>query len=175
MQSIFDPEFVGPMREELTRVGFRPLLTPEDVDDAMSNPTDPSDKEGTVLVFFNSVCGCAAGMARPALALALQNEVIPDRLVTVFAGVDREATQRMRDYLSHGSAGKEMPPSSPSAALLKDGEIIYMLQRKQIESRDIDEIALDLKRAFDRFCSAPGPSIPPESLAEAFGIGGGRS
>jgi putative YphP/YqiW family bacilliredoxin len=151
---IYDPTAVQPMRDELTWVGFEELLTPEDVDRAVR------ETEGTLLVVINSVCGCAAGSARPAVALALQHKTIPDRLTTVFAGQDREATARVREYLVG------YPPSSPSMALLKDGKVLFMMERHHIEGRAPEEIARVLTRAFDEFCDRQGPSIPPEKYEQ---------
>jgi putative YphP/YqiW family bacilliredoxin len=136
------PEFfVAPMREELTSLGIEELRTPADVDQAIANST------GTVMVVVNSVCGCAAGKARPGLALALRNGVRPDRVVSVFAGFDGEATDRARSYFT-GYA-----PSSPSIALFRDGKLAYMLERSQIENRDALAIANELKGAFEKFCA----------------------
>ncbi len=135
----YDPKLVQPMREELTRIGFEELKTPEDVDAAVRRP-------GTTLVVVNSVCGCAAGRARPGVALALQSAVRPDHLVTVFAGMEIEATARARSYFA------PYPPSSPQIALLKDGKLVYMLERKDIEGRTPEDIARDLKAAFERHC-----------------------
>jgi len=132
---------VKPMREELTRVGFEELRTTQEVDDALESG------HGTTLVAVNSVCGCAAGRMRPAVQLALRNNMRPDRLLTVFAGQDTDATTRAREYFT-GYA-----PSSPSLALLKDGQLVYMLERKDIEGRAPGVIAHDLVQAFDRFCS----------------------
>lgn len=131
---------VRPMREELTRLGVQELRTPEEVEEALE------DTEGTALLVVNSICGCAARYARPAVRQALENEARPDRAFTVFAGQDIEATAKARSYI-HG-----YPPSSPSIALLKDGEVVFMLERYQIEGRASDEIADDLTEAFDRFC-----------------------
>ena len=128
-----------PMREELTRLGVEELRTPEQVDETLR-------QDGTTLVVVNSVCGCAARNARPAIAMALSHETRPDRTTTVFAGQDKEATAQARGYF-HG-----YPPSSPSIALLKDGELVYMMERHEIEGRSADEIAEDLAGAFDRFC-----------------------
>lgn len=133
--------FVRPMREELTSIGFRELRTPDDVDAALKQ------QDQTVLVVVNSICGCAAGKARPAVAKALTNPAKPEVLTTVFAGQDAEATDHARSYFSG------YPPSSPSIALLRDGKLLFMLQRSEIESRDSSAIAEDLVRAFDRFCS----------------------
>jgi putative YphP/YqiW family bacilliredoxin len=137
----YDPLLVRPMREELTRLGARELRTPEEVDEVLGATTG-----GTTLVVVNSVCGCAARNARPAATLALQHVVRPDRVVTVFAGQDVEATSRVREYF----AGYR--PSSPSFALLRDGELIFMMERHEIEGRDAADIADDLKAAFDDYC-----------------------
>ncbi|MCL4849436.1 MAG: BrxA/BrxB family bacilliredoxin [Acidobacteria bacterium] len=130
------------MREELTRLGVEELRTAEAVDRAVA-------ASGTLMVVVNSVCGCAAGRARPGIALALAHGAKPDRVATVFAGADVEATERARGHF----AG--MPPSSPSVALLRGGQLVYMLHRRQIEMRTAEEIADELKAAFDTFCSAP--------------------
>jgi putative YphP/YqiW family bacilliredoxin len=130
-----------PMREELTRLGVDELKTADQVDEALEQP-------GTTLVVVNSVCGCAARNARPAVAMALTHELRPDRATTVFAGQDLDATAQARAHF-HG-----YPPSSPSIALLKDGEVVFMLERHQIEGRDADQIADDLAAAFDRYCGA---------------------
>jgi bacilliredoxin len=137
--------FVAPMRQELTSLGVRELRTPADVDAAVAGTT------GTLLVFVNSVCGCAAGKARPGLALALRHGVRPDALTSVFAGFDVEATDRARAYFT----GRF--PSSPSIALLQGGRLVYMLERSQIENRDALAIAAELSAAFDRYC-APAAS-----------------
>ena len=131
---------IRPMREELTRLGFEELKTSAQVDDAVKNAN------GTLMVVVNSICGCAAGKARPAIALALQHEVKPDKIATVFAGADIEATERARNYFTG------YRPSSPSIALLKDGKLVYMLERHQIEVRGPSEIAEELTRAFDQHC-----------------------
>lgn len=133
---------VRPMRQELTRLGVEELSTAEDVERVVGEP-------GTTMVVVNSVCGCAARNARPAVAMALQHEIRPDRSATVFAGQDLEATAQARQHF-HGYA-----PSSPSIALLKDGELVHMIERHQIEGRDADEIAQDLMDAFDRYCGTP--------------------
>ena len=140
----YPPELVAPMREELTQLGFRELLTAEDVTSILPG------SEGTVLLVINSVCGCAAGNARPAVAMALAETPTPDHLVTVFAGQDLEATEQARSYL-HG-----YPPSSPAMALLRDGAVVMMLERRHIEGRSALEVAGDLRAAFDRYC-APQP------------------
>jgi putative YphP/YqiW family bacilliredoxin len=137
----YDPRLVQPMREELVRLGFQELRTPVEVDQVLEHPRDPT------LVVVNSVCGCAARNARPAAALALQHSTRPRRLVTVFAGQDVDATERARSYFT-GYA-----PSSPQMALFRDGELVFMLERKQIEGRPAAEIAADLIDAFDRYCA----------------------
>jgi putative YphP/YqiW family bacilliredoxin len=138
---MFPEEMVAGMREELTRVGFREMRTPAEVDSVLKQ------EKGTVLVVVNSVCGCAAGKARPAIAKALSNKVRPEVLTTVFAGQDPEATQQARTYFT-GYA-----PSSPSIALLRDGKIAFMMERRDIESSDPLTIAAALTRAFDRICT----------------------
>ncbi len=138
--SMYDPRLVQPMREELTRIGFRELRTPEDVDQALA------DAKPTTLVVVNSVCGCAARNARPAATLALQQAKRPARLLTVFAGQDADATARARSYFT------PYPPSSPQMGLFKDGKLVFMLERKNIEGRDAREIAADLTAAFERYC-----------------------
>lgn len=137
---------IRPMREELTRLGFEELRTPEQVDEALK------EAKGTTLVMVNSICGCAAGLARPGVAMALQNGARPEKLTTVFAGADIEATDRARGYFTG------YPPSSPSIALLKDGQLVYMLERRQIEGRPAQEIAQDLTKAFDEHCTTPTES-----------------
>src|SRR5262245_17806424 len=126
----YPEDFVAPMRAELSQVGFGELRTPEAVDDAVSQP-------GTTMIVVNSVCGCAAGKARPGIALALRHGKRPDHLTTVFAGADVEATERARGYLA------PYPPSSPSIALLRDGKLVYMMQRRDIEMRSSDMIAAE--------------------------------
>jgi putative YphP/YqiW family bacilliredoxin len=138
----YDPRLVQPMREELTRIGVRELRTPEEVDEVLGAG------EGSVLVVVNSVCGCAARNARPAVTLAASHDARPDRMVTVFAGMDLEATERARSYFTG------YRPSSPSLALLRDGELVFMLERHQIEGREAAAIAADLTDAFDRWCGA---------------------
>src|SRR5436190_11077776 len=136
------PEFmIRPMREELTRLGVEELRTPEAVDEAIKNSS------GTIMVVVNSVCGCAAGKARPGIALALQHDVRPDKVATVFAGVDIEATERARSYFTG------YRPSSPSIGLLKDGQLVYMMERYQIEGRGPEQIASELTRAFAEVCA----------------------
>src|SRR5215212_7907731 len=137
---MYDERMVAPMRQELTRLGVEETRTPAEVDAVLG------EKKGTVLVVVNSVCGCAAGNARPAIALATRHNVLPEKMITVFAGNDREATQRARDYF----VGYR--PSSPSIALIKDGEVVKMLERWQIEGRRAEEIASELTHAFDQYC-----------------------
>jgi putative YphP/YqiW family bacilliredoxin len=141
---MYPEEFVKPMREELTRVGFREMRTADEVDNALK------EENRTVLVVVNSICGCAAGKARPAIVHALSNGARPEMLTTVFAGQDQEATARARSYFT-GYA-----PSSPSIALLRDGKVAFMLERRDIESRDAFTIASALKQAFDKFCAPAG-------------------
>ena len=139
--TMYDERLVTPMRQDLTAVGFRELRTADEVDGALKGAT------GTMLLMVNSVCGCAAGRARPGVKLALQSAgVKPAQLTTVFAGQDPEATARARSYF----AGN--PPTSPQVALFKDGQLVYLMQRHQIEGRDAPEIADDLVRAFEKHC-----------------------
>lgn len=150
---MYDPTAVQPMRDELTAVGFEELLTPDAVDEAVRGT------RGTLFVLVNSVCGCAAGSARPGATLALQHSVIPDRAVTVFAGMERDAVERMRAHF----AG--LPPSSPFMALLRDGELVFHLPRHEIEGRSATDVASILRDAFDALCTRPGPSIPAGDYA----------
>ena len=138
----YPEEFIRPMREELTRLGVEELRTPEAVESAVKDST------GTLMIVVNSICGCAAGKARPGVALALQHDVRPDKVATVFAGGDIEATERARSYFT-GYA-----PSSPSIGILKNGELVYMMERYQIEGKGPEQIADELKRAFDQCCDA---------------------
>lgn len=141
---MYDEMMVAPMREELTRLGIQETRTAEEVDTVLG------EKKGTVLVVVNSVCGCAAGMARPAVAMAVESgDVLPDKMITVFAGNDREATARAREYF----VGYR--PSSPSIALMKDGQVVKMLERWQIEGRQAHDIAAELVAAFREHCSKP--------------------
>jgi putative YphP/YqiW family bacilliredoxin len=151
---MYDIEAVQPMRDELVAVGFEDLRTSQDVDKVFG------ETKGTLLVVINSVCGCAAGSARPAVALALQHKVIPDRLATVFAGMEYEAVNRVREL----HAG--YPPSSPSMVLFKDGKLAHMVERKMIEGKRPEQIAAELTPIFDRYCSRPGPSIPAKEFAK---------
>lgn len=148
---------VQPMRQELVRVGAAELTTAAAVDEALSKP-------GTTLVVVNSVCGCAAGGARPGAMLALQHRVIPDHITTVFAGMDREATDRARAHF------RGIPPSSPSIALLKDGQLVAMLERQHIEGRSPQEIAASLVREFDKHCTRQGPSISREEFEKIVAV-----
>jgi len=148
---LYDQDAVQPMRDALVAVGFKELLTPTEVDDAI-NVKD----NRTVLVMINSVCGCAAGSARPGVSLALQHSVIPDRLVTGFAGQEREAVDRIRQHIGN------YPPSSPGIAIFKNGQLMYFMQRYNIEGRSASEIAGDLREAFDELCTRQGPSIPAD-------------
>jgi len=136
----YPEEFIGPMRQELTRLGVQETRTPEDVDATLGA------HGGTVMMVINSMCGCAAGRARPGIALSLRHAIVPDTVATVFAGGDLEATARVREYLH------DYPSSSPSVALFKDGKPVFMLHRHQIEQRDATEIAKFLTEAFDQFC-----------------------
>lgn len=142
---MYDERLVAPMREDLTRIGFSELRTAREVDDVVLH------SQGTTLVAVNSVCGCSARMARPALRIALQASAArPDHLTTVFAGQDVEATARARELFTG------YPPSSPSIGLFKDGKLVYMMERWQIEGRTADAIAADLRGAFNVHCTATG-------------------
>jgi putative YphP/YqiW family bacilliredoxin len=133
-------DMVQPMRDELTRLGIKELRTPEEVE------AEVPGSKGTALIVINSVCGCAAGQCRPGVAEALNHTVVPDNLFTVFAGQDKEATAKAREYFA------PYPPSSPSIALLKDGELVHFIERHQIENRSAEDIAADLTDAFDKYC-----------------------
>jgi len=150
----YDPEAVQPMRDELTVVGFKELLTPQDVDDALDREDDK-----TVLVVLNSVCGCAAGSARPGTMLSLQANIIPDELVTLFAGMEKDAVDHYRKkYLSN------YPSSSPSITLFKNGKVVGILNRHNIEGRSVEEIVYDLDGMYSRECKNRGPSISAEEF-----------
>lgn len=140
LSPMYDPRLVQPMRDEVTELGVQELTTPDAVDEAIS-------KQGTTLVFLNSVCGCAAGSARPALRLALQNESLPDHIVSVFAGQDRDATEQARSHF-HG-----YPPSSPMFMLLEDGHVVHAVPRHHIEGYTAAQIAENLKGAFNTYCA----------------------
>jgi putative YphP/YqiW family bacilliredoxin len=140
---MYDERLVTPMRQELTRIGITEMRTPEEVDSKLANA------QGTTLVVVNSVCGCAARNARPAVTEALRHSVKPDSLTTVFAGMEKDAVDRARSYfIGYG-------PSSPQIALLKDGNLVFMLERHDIEGRSAGEIANDLTAAFDKYCASP--------------------
>ena len=132
---------IVPMREELTRLGVTELRTPADVDRELNL------RQGTTMVIVNSICGCAAGRMRPAVRVALQNSARPDRVFSVFAGQDVEATERARSYFTG------YPPSSPSVALFREGKLVHMMQRSDIEHRDSSDLAAELKRVFDEHCA----------------------
>lgn len=136
---MYDPTLVQPMRDEVTALGVTELRTPDEVEETVKQP-------GTTLVFINSVCGCAAAGARPGLRLSLMHGKKPDRLVTVFAGMEADAVQKAREYF------KPYRPSSPQIALLKDGELVHMVQRQDIEGRDPATVAKNLTDAFDQHC-----------------------
>jgi len=138
---MYPENMVAPMRKELTDIGFSELKTSANVDAALKKG------EGTILLLFNSVCGCAGGNARPGVKIALEHSYKPDYLTTVFAGQDTEAVQRARSYIA------EYPPSSPSMAIFKDSKLVFMLERKQIEGYPPEDVAKSLTDAFDRFCS----------------------
>jgi len=152
------PEFfVAPMRQDLTALGFTELRTPAEVDAAVAGTS------GTLMIVVNSVCGCAAGRARPAVALALRHATRPDALASVFAGFDVEATDRARTYF----AGRM--PSSPSIALMHNGSLVYMMERHHIEGRDASEIAAELTHAFDKFCAPGSVSSTEEGHHDSYG------
>ena len=151
---IYDPKAVEPLWQELAAVGVEPLTTPEQVDQALTA------KSGTTLVIVNSICGCAAGQARPGAMLALQNALIPDRSVTVFAGVDRDAVERARTHMSG------YRPSSPSIGLFKDGKQVFMLERTDLQRMNEPQVAEALRKAFDTHCSRTGPSIDAETYRQ---------
>lgn len=147
----YDPAAVLPFRQQLTDVGFRDLLTPEEVDEAIA-------AEGVTLVVLNSVCGCSAGSARPGVGAALQNGKIPDNLVAMFAGQEKSAVNHFRSkYIP------QVAPSSPNIALFKDGQFVAILERAHIQQMDAEEIAEALAKAFDDLCTRPGPSVPTEA------------
>lgn len=149
---MYDPEAVQPMRDELLFVGIQELSSPQNVDDVLSLKDNK-----TTFVIINSVCGCAAGSARPGATLALQNKIIPDRFVSIFAGQDRDAVDHFRSSFT-----AEIPPSSPSMFLMKNGEVLFSLPRLNIEGRTHHEIADILIEVFNQNCSAAGPSVSAE-------------
>jgi putative YphP/YqiW family bacilliredoxin len=150
MPPLYDPEQVKPMWEELAQVGVRPLTTPEEVNEVLGK------REGTVLCVVNSVCGCAAGSARPGVTLSLQHDKIPDELVTVFAGMDQEAVAAARSHMT------QVAPSSPCIAVFKDGLPVHILERRHIERMNAVEIANNLAQVYDQICTRQGPSVPRE-------------
>jgi putative YphP/YqiW family bacilliredoxin len=154
MQPLYDPEAVRPMWEGLAACGVTPLGSAQEVDEALG-------EKGTTLVMVNSVCGCAGGIARPGVMLALQHKIIPDRATMVFAGVDREATERAREHMVG------IAPSSPSIALFKDGQLVHMLERRHIERMTDHEVAQNLSLAFEQNCEREGPSVAPETYQRA--------
>jgi len=147
----YPESFVAPMRKELTELGVKELRTPGEVDAAVSGTA------GTLMIIVNSVCGCAAGKARPGIAIALRHASRPDVVATVFAGADTDATDRARQYFAGYRA------SSPSIALMRDGRVVYMLERAQIENRDAPAIASELTAAFDRFCTPHVGCLPRQA------------
>jgi bacilliredoxin len=149
MPSMYDREAVQWMWEELEQCGVKSLTTDAEVDSALQKP-------GTTLVVVNSVCGCAAGAARPGITRALQSNVIPDHLTAVFAGVDTEATERARAHMP------KIPPSSPAVAIFKDGVLVYSLERRHIQLMNVAEVSAELERAFRQHCTGKGPSVSPE-------------
>ena len=151
----YPESFIGPMRQELTRLGVRELKTADEVDTLLRG------ERGTVMVVVNSMCGCAAGKARPGIARALQHAVTPDVVATVFAGGDIEATDRARSYFTG------YPPSSPSVAILRSGKLVYMMERRQIENQTAEAIASNLTAAFDRLCGEEGSSEAARETHEA--------
>ena len=159
MQPLYDREAVAFMWQELDVVGVKPLTSEEEVVEAME-----ASSKGTALVVVNSVCGCAAGGARPSIALALQNKVIPDRLYTVFAGVDRAATEKARSYMTG------VQPSSPSAALFKDGKLVHMIARHNIEGNPIPNIVQNFVEAFNKHCLRQGPSVDADVVQKTYGL-----
>lgn len=155
-QPLYDPESVQWMRDELIYVGFEEMLIPEAVEYHLRKNDDEIK-----LVVLNSVCGCAAGSARPGVSLALQNDLIPDKLLTSFAGQDRDAVDYLRSEFL-----KDYPPSSPMMALFKNGQVIYIMHRYQIEGRTPEQIAADLIEVFNKVCKRKGPSIPKEKYEQ---------
>lgn len=155
-QPMYDQDSVQPMRDELIAVGFQELLNAQQVDDAINVNNDE-----VVLVFVNSVCGCAAGSARPGVSQSLQNNVIPDKIYTVFAGQERDAVDTLRQkYI------KNFPPSSPCVALFKNASLIYFMQRYDIEGNSAEHISKELISVYNEICKRQGPSISPEQFAK---------
>lgn len=153
-QPMYDQDAVQPMRDELVTVGFIELLTVKDVEESLLVNDDK-----TSLVMINSVCGCAAGSARPGVSLALQHNTIPDRLFTVFAGQEKDAVDYVRQLITN------YPPSSPSVAMFNNGKLIYFMPRLEIEGYGPEHISNELKSVFDELCSNQGPSVSPEHFA----------
>lgn len=151
---MYDQNAVQHMRDELVAVGFMELLTVKDVEESLL-----VNDNKISLVMINSVCGCAAGSARPGVSLALQHKVIPDKLYTVFAGQERDAVDRVRQMITN------YPPSSPSVAMFKNGKLVYFMPRLEIEGRTAETISNELRAAFDELCSNQGPSVSPEHFA----------
>lgn len=156
MVSMYDRTAVRYMWKELEKVGVKPITRQGDITNLMSHDF------GVTMIVVNSVCGCAARNARPGVALALQNKVIPDRSATVFAGVDREAVSEARKYMTGHL------PSSPSVALFKDGDLVFMLERSDIEGSTGEQVGEKLKTAFDKYCKFEGPSVDPEIVSRTF-------
>ena len=152
---MYDQSAVQPMRDELVAVGFTELLTPKEVEDAIK-----VNNNETVIVMINSVCGCAAGSARPGISLALQNDIIPDKLYTVFAGQERDAVDKTRQLVG------SVPPSSPSFALFKNGELIHFMHRYEIEGNMPQQISEYWREIFNKHCTMQGPSIPAEHFVK---------
>ncbi len=152
---MYDQNAVQPMRDELKAVGFTELLNTKEVDEAIKQ-----NNNKTVLVMINSVCGCAAGSARPGISLALQNDIIPDKLYTGFAGQERDAVDRIRELIGNH------PPSSPSVALFKNGELVHFMHRHEIEGNMPQQISDYWRKIFNEQCSKQGPSIPAEHFAK---------
>ncbi len=152
---MYDPNAVQHMRDELVAVGFTELLSTDEVENAISK-----NDNKTTLVMINSVCGCAAGSARPGISLALQNDIIPDKLFTGFAGQEKESVEKIREYLV------DFPPSSPCVALFKNGKLVHFMQRHEIEGKMPEEISDYWREIFNEHCSNKGPSISPEHFAK---------
>ncbi len=157
---IYDPAVVQPMRDELIYVGFKEMLTPEEVHRNLDNEDDK-----TTLVFINSVCGCAAGSARPGVSMALQNKLIPDNLTTVFAGQDRDAVDEFREKYLPGTA-----PSSPFIAMFNSNKLVFVMQRHNIEGKTPEMVADELIEAFNQNCTHEGPSITQEAYSNLLHI-----
>jgi len=155
----YDPAAVMPMRKQLLGIGFKELLTEDDVDNVLNASFDPAEDD-TQLIMVNSVCGCAAGSARPGVALALQNSNIPGKLYSVFAGMEKAAVRKFREFLL------PHPPSSPGLALIKQGKLIFYMPRLAIESSDAVGIAEKLVEEFDKHCQTSGPSISHEEFSK---------